>query len=482
MSLGNMVLEYAVPGVGAPAYWCLRRYGLGVRYWRLPDADHRRAHRDAASIRRGWKPLAVDLKLFLKDQRTTGVGRARGNTQGRVKLKTPKIKKITTDQHGVTIKFKLVPRVRLDHFVSASEDLANYWGMVRVDAEQTETNHVTVRAVRRDPLIIPTDFAPVPADRIDLRHYTGGIDGFGRPARIRMHHGSGVCVYGLPNSGKTSFLLGMISTLAPSDSVVFLIADGKSMFGYDGDYMDVAPRALSVIGNDLQIFNFWIKQIQQLRAMRASTMRQALGVRNFWDHGPTPDWPLIVPIVDECHVFFEQTTAHGDPEQQHRNALASSNAYECANLVRMCQNVGILPWFLTQKGTADAIPTMISHNCHGAVCFPVKTPEAAVAALRDQIMKHPSVNPMNFQAEQYVGVATTYSETGSGYTQFRSPFCRDAVASDICERTARLVRPETAPMITIGTDHRLMLSNLDPMAELEPKRPIDLDRDMRDLD
>lgn len=470
MSLGNMVTEYAVPGASLPAYWTLHRYGLGVRYFRLPDADHRRAHRDAARIRRGWKPLAADLKLYIKSTTPSRAGMARGNAEGRTKLKVPKIKKVSTDRYGVTVEFKLVPRIRLEHFQGAAEDLSNHWGMIRVDAEQTRANHVTVRAVRRDPLTDPTEFDPTPADKIDLRRYVGGIDGFGRPAGIRLHHGSGMCVYGLPNTGKTSFMLGLISHFAPSPSVVFLIADGKSLTGCDGDYMDVAPRALSVIGNDPETFNYWIKEVALFRAMRASTMRQALGVRNFWDAGPTPEWPLVFVLIDECHVFFEQTTANGDPETARRNALAASNVHECANLVRMCQNVGIIPIFTTQKGTADAVPTMISHNAHASVCFAVKTSEAATAALREPIMKYPGVNPMNFQGEQYVGVATTYAENRAGYTQFRSPYCRDEIAARICGETARLVRPEVCPGLMVGQAHREMLDNLDPIAELEMRK------------
>ncbi|WP_329412735.1 hypothetical protein OG563_09455 [Nocardia vinacea] len=447
----NAVLIAATAAVPAlsTAYAGAWSGGFGPGYWTAKDVETRRAYRAGVRIRRGWKPLARRLRLVLRDvPRPSHGGPAQPG-----KIHTPKMRRLKADEFGVTADFQLCPTIRLEDFQANAADLRNAWNMVRVAVEQTEPNKVTVRAVRRDPLRVKTAYAPS-GTAPDLRHYVAGLDAFGREARIRLHHGSGLCVYGLPNYGKTSFILGLITHLAPSDSVQFLVADGKSTLGTDGDYMDVAPRALSVIGDDIYTFNQLVRELETMRQMRAATIRQALGVRNFWDVGPSPEWPLIMFIVDEAHTYFEQTSAYGNPETQQRNAVAADNAARVAGLVRKCQAVGILPVLTTQKGTSDAIPSMISANAHASACFAVKTDEAAQAALGPDIHRHSDQSPISLQHEDFVGVMTMLADHRAGYTQVRTPYCAESVAAQVCEQYAHLVRSEVVPSISVGMDHR----------------------------
>lgn len=441
-STGSVVLS-------GSAYWTLRMYGFGVRYWRLHNRDARRAHRDAAYVRRHWRPILRDLRLVLKTTRTTRNASAQ---QSVAQLKYPKLKRIRSDDYGIIAKVELVPRVKLGDFQDKAEDLANYWRMIRVTATQLEPNVLEVRAVRRDPLLVKT-LAVFPDMPKTLRYYPAGVDDFGMPVNLRLHSSSGIGVFGMPRFGKTSFILGLITYFAPSDSVAFLIADGKSTGGCDADYMDVAPRAHSVIGNDPLVFNQWAKQIEMVRRMRAATMRQARGVRNFWDAGPSPEWPLIMPIIDECHNFFDIIPAGGNPDMTFRNGIAAENAHLVANIVRMGPSAGILPVLTTQKSTSDGIPTMIRDNLHSKICYAVATDEAVHAALGKMINRFPEANPINFQHEDYIGVATMMMPDRPGYMRVRTPFCRDQVAAAVCERTAHLVRPSALPGLTVGQFH-----------------------------
>lgn len=438
------------------AYLGAQSYGLGVRHWRTRDPELRRTHRDAARIRRTWPRLSRYLGLCLRDDVPT-VRQALLTSDSRAsapRIRTPRLVSLNSDMFGVTADFKLVPKVRLEDFQDRAEDLANFWGMTRVSVIQPETNVVRVRAVRTDPLTIPLTVGEPRTAPADLRYYTGGVDEYGQAARIRLHNGSGIGVYGLPTYGKTSFILGLITYLAQSPAVQFLIADGKVETGHEGDYLDVAPRALSVIGDDIETFNKWIKQVNAFGRMRSSTIRQTLGVKNIWDIGPTPEWPLVPVIIDEAHTFFEQVRDGGNRELKARNALAAENAREVAELVKKRRSVGILPIIATQKGTGDAIPTMIRDNMSAAICFAVKTNEAAEAALGSGIRDYPDANPTGFQAEEYIGVASMVAERRKGYVRFRSPLCREAIAAAVCERTAHLVRPDALPGLTIGQAHR----------------------------
>ena len=459
--------------MSSATYWVLRMYGFGVRYWRLNGVDARRAHRDAAYIRRSYKQLFYLIGLYLKDKRPT---RAPSNGAGatpQVRIRYPKLKSITSDDYGVVADFKLVPKVTLKSFQDSAEDFANYWQMVRVNTIQTEPNRVRVRAVRKDPLLAKT-IAVLPEKTPQLDSFPAGVDDFGDLVDLRVRNGSGFGVFGLPRYGKTSLILGLITYFAPNPSIVFLIADGKSTTGHEGDYLDVAPRALSVIGNDLQTFNTWIKQIELIRRMRAATMRQARGVRNFWDAGPTPEWPLIMPIIDECHNFFDIIPSAGNPEMQYRNSIAADNAHVVADITRMGAGVGIIPVLSTQKSTGDGIPTMIRDNLHSRICFAVSTDEVSFAALGKGIRQFPDANPINYQHEDFVGVATMRASNRTGYVRVRTPLYRDQVAAAVCERYAHLVRPESCPGITAGTEHRAIMSAEDASGLLNI---VDFDKD-----
>lgn len=435
------------------AYWMARTYGYGVRYWRTHGAFARQAHRDGAYLRRSYKPLFYDLGLMLKQKR-----RARSAEGGTPppKIKYPKLKSIRSDDYGIFADFELVPKVRLKHFQDAAEDLANYYQMVRVTAVQPEPNRVQVRAVRRDPILTKT-VAVFPDQPRSHRYYPAGLDDYGMPVDIRLHHSSGLGIFGMPNYGKTSFVLGLITYFAPSDSTVFLIADGKVSIGIEGDYMDVAPRALSVIGDDIFMFNRWIHQIEEIRRMRASMIRHVLGVRNFWDVGPSPEWPMIFVIVDEFHTFVAQSPSGGAQSMQQRNAVTADNAHTMSEVVRKCQSVGIIPVLTTQKGIAEAIPTIIRDSLSTKCSFAVSTDEAAQAALGKDI-RASDASPINFQHEDYVGVMAMLNPNGPGYTRVRTPYTKEAIAARVCGQYEYLVQSAVCPGLSVGLEHRPELS------------------------
>lgn len=441
-------------------YLTLQNFGLGLRYWQLKTADERQAHRDAARIRRTWPRLMRNLGLSLTDHMPRLADSITGrkvNESGRLvrpRIHLPRMTNIEIDTFGITATIRLVPTVGLEHFEKHADQLANFWGMVRVHVIQQEPNKILMRAVRRDPLTLPLTVSTPRAPR-DLRYYPAGLDEFGKVARVRLHHGSGIGVYGLPTYGKSSFILGLISYFAMSDRVQFLVADGKVETGHEGDYYDVAPRALSIIGSDVLTFNEWIKQVNSFRAWRAGVIRQALGTKDFWEVGPTPEWPLIFVIIDEAHSFFDQVkTTSKNTDLVNQNTKAAENAHEVAKFVRLCRSVGMELVISTQKGTSDAIPTQIRDNLHASISFAVKTDEAAIAALGQNIRDYPDANPTNYQAEQYIGVASMVAERRKGFVRMRTPLCKGAIAAAVCDQSAHLVRPMKG--VSVGLGHRAL--------------------------
>lgn len=436
-------------------YLGLQTAGFGVSYWQIKDPELRRTHRDAARVRRTWMRLARYLGLSLRDDIPT-MREAMFSDRNRAqqpKIKVPRIRKIDNDVFGLTIDFAALPGVGLEEFTKKADHLANYWRMTRVSAHQPEPGLIRVRAVRRDPLSIKLAVG-TPRNPGRLDYFPAGLDEYGEIVKLRLKNSSGIGVYGLPGYGKTSFILGMISYLALSPAVQFIVADGKVETGLEGDYQDVADRCAVIIGDDMATFNALLKQLTAFRRMRSSTIRQALGTPNVWDVGPSADWPLIIVVIDECHTYFQQVKDGGNPELKKRNAMAAENVLLVEELGKKGRSVGIIPVPATQKSTGDAIPTQIRDVMTTAISFAVRTEEAAVAALGADIKNWPDAHPLTFQSEEYVGVASMVAEGRPGFTRFRSPHCRPAVAAAITQQAAHLVESESLSGVTIGQSHR----------------------------
>ncbi|MEV0203537.1 hypothetical protein, partial [Nonomuraea sp. NPDC050691] len=419
------------------------------------DPELRRTHRDAARVRRTWMRLARYLRLSLRDDIPT-VRDAMFSDRSRAqqpKIRVPRIRRIDNDVFGVTIDFVSIPGVGLEEFVKACDHLANHWRMTRVSAHQPEPGLIRVRAVRRDPLTIALAVG-TPRNPGRLDYFPAGLDEYGEIVKIRLKNSSGIGVYGLPGYGKTSFILGLISYFALSPAVQFIVCDGKVETGLEGDYQDVADRCAVIIGDDIATFNALLKQLRDLRRMRSSTIRQTLGTPNVWDVGPSAAWPLIILVIDECHTYFQQVKDGGNPELKKRNSMAAENVLLVEDLGKKGRSVGIIPVPATQKSTGEAIPTQIRDVMTTAISFAVRTEEAAVAALGADIKNWPDAHPLTFLSEEYIGVASMVAAGRPGFTRFRSPHCRSAVAAAISEQAAHLVEPETLPGVTIGQAHR----------------------------
>lgn len=218
------------------------------------------------------------------------------------------------------------------------------------------------------PLSWSGDFAKVPA----------AIREDGSTVALKLRDCSGTVVGGLPGAGKTSGLTCVLSSLVASDSVQFLIWDGKG--GSDWEWM--APRAALWNADDEDRARV-ADELESLVAVmreRVRNMKRLRGGSSIWDTGgPSPDLPLLVLVVDECHTYLdEKDLPKGDKEaaairQRTENALAT--------LVKKGRSSGIWVVLATQKPTADSLPTKIGSNAASAISFRVKTAPSEQAIL-----------------------------------------------------------------------------------------------------
>jgi len=248
---------------------------------------------------------------------------------------------------------------------------------------------------------------------------------------VRLSNVPGVCIAGLPGYGKTSAINGFVADFAPSPAIQFAVVDGKG----GADYEDLAGRFFAFADDDLERAHSVFNRLYELRRQRSAAIRVGLGVKNLWNLGPSPSWPLVLLIVDEAHTFLSETK--GD---KNRMELAAQNRRLVEDIVKKGRSVGICTILATQKSTGDAIPTAIRDVCPVALSFAQRTDEAAVAALGADIRQFPEANPVSLQDPAYVGVASMVVQGRPGFVRVRTPYVRDEDVARICQEAASLTR------------------------------------------
>src|SRR5213083_1374284 len=116
------------------------------------------------------------------------------------------------------------------------------------------------------------------------------------------------------------------------------------------------------------------------------------------------------------------TSARGtSAEVKAHNALVAELSRLVEELIRKGRNVAIQVVLLTQRATADAIPTRIRDNCQVAISFATRTLDGAVAALGEEVRSHPDASPVLLNDPAYVGVAVTSLPGRPGFHRVRTP-------------------------------------------------------------
>jgi S-DNA-T family DNA segregation ATPase FtsK/SpoIIIE len=267
-----------------------------------------------------------------------------------------------------------------------------------------------------------------------------GRDEWGDDRHIPLSGVTGITVGGLPGYGKTSLINSWLMQLAGSGAVQFAVIDGKG----GGDYAEWEDRSFIHAGDDLPAAAAALEDVHALMRTRLGSVLEVTGHKNGWHAGPAPEFPLVVVVVDECHTFFDLDAVKGnrEAEQQVRACRALTG-----QVVKKGRSALFLVVLATQKQTSDAIPTAIRDNCRYGLSFAVKTRDAAVAALGEQIRGYESFCPTTLQDPAYVGVCTASLRTGQDpFVRIRVPeVTEDAAAARAAETACKRSDPRFTP-------------------------------------
>lgn len=248
-----------------------------------------------------------------------------------------------------------------------------------------------------------------------------GLYADGSPAVLSLRNQSGVVVGGVPGSGKTAGMTVVALALLRAGANLHIV-DGK---GGD-DWSWCAPVATGYARDDLNTVHSQVLSIQSEMQYRLASMRQTYGNSNYWNVPVDRRPPFEVLIVDECQSFFDsKSVLGGKPAKE----MAAEITAAVTDIVKKGRSAGYVVFVMTQKPTADSIPTSLRDNCGLRVCFRVATVEAAKSVLGE--LPDGSPSPVEIPRNR-VGGAVLCRDDGT------ASMCRFAYISEI--EAARIVQ------------------------------------------
>jgi S-DNA-T family DNA segregation ATPase FtsK/SpoIIIE len=378
-----------------------------------------------------WPLLAQTLRLGYQDQWTR---------QHRYPAA-----EFAVDDQGVTATVAAIPGAGLADYQRAAGSLADTWGCVAVRAEQQGPGLVRLRGLLRDLLLAPARAELSGRAPASLDAWWLGWAEDGSVVLVRLAEVSGIVVAGLAGFGKTMLVAHLLGQLAPSPAVQFVLVDGKG----GPDYDHLVPRAWLHAKDDLTEVRDVLRRVHRLMSDRQAAIARVLGVTDAWHLGPSPSWPLVLVVIDEAHTFFHERKGSAAEVKAH-NALVAETARLVEELVRKGRNVAVQVVLLTQRATADAIPTRIRDNCQVAISFATRTVDGAVAALGKEVRQHPDASPVLLNDPAYVGVAVTSLPGRPGFHRVRTPQVDHAQLAKVIQATAGM-RGDPAALLAQAT-------------------------------
>jgi DNA segregation ATPase FtsK/SpoIIIE-like protein len=286
-----------------------------------------------------------------------------------------------------------------------------------------------------DPLdspVVRESVTPVSEWALEL-----GSDENGISKSVPISNVSGVVVGGLPGSGKTAWLTQTLAAFASCDAVQMIVIDGKGGM----DLNALSSRSFQFVNDDMDLDAVVavLHDVKEVIRERLQNLHSLFGTSNFWNHGPTPEVPVVFVLIDECQTFLDSRQLIGKELKAKGAEIHSLVNF----LVRKGRSAGIVTILSTQKPTADSLPTDIRDNSSVRICFGVQSRYAAEAVLGDEWSSDSAASPLG--AAVGVGVASVEGT----FVRFRAPYVHEAAVSEWVGRYAGL-RGDPAQLLHNG--------------------------------
>lgn len=345
---------------------------------------------------------------------------------GRPKRYVPSLQSLESTVFGASAQFLAIDGQELSDWQRVTGRLATALMVPSVVVSEPEPGVFQLDLRVRDPLRSPVTLDSVkPLTDWVLQL---GTDEHGNSKSIPISNVSGVVVGGLPGSGKTAWLTKTLASFSGCDSAQMVVIDGKGGM----DLSALKPRSYQFVDDDMDLDAVIgaLQEVKELVRERSQNLHALLGTSNFWNHGPTPEVPVVLVLVDECQTYLDPRQLVGKENKAKGTEIHALISF----LVRKGRSAGVVTILTTQKPTADSLPTDIRDNSSVRVCFGVQSRYAAEAVLGDDWSVDCAASPLG--AAVGVGVASV----DSAFVRFRAPYVQEAAVADWVNRFAGLTR------------------------------------------
>lgn len=227
----------------------------------------------------------------------------------------------------------------------------------------------------KNPLDDSTEIKVSDLSDWDGKNVVYGLTEAGEPAKLSYAQTSGIVVGGVPGAGKSAGATLLTLPLLASPKASVAIFDGKG--GMDWHW---AENAASLFNNDCDLeLETATDQLETLAQRCVDDLKShpwSDSDPDFWHSGASALHPFHLVVIDECQTLFDVTGRSKEDK-----ALVERCKRAVATIVRKGRSAGWCVMLLTQKPTADSIPTNIRDNCVVRFALRVTTREAAEAVL-----------------------------------------------------------------------------------------------------
>lgn len=251
---------------------------------------------------------------------------------------------------------------------------------IRVAAVGTEL-HLTL--VVADPLSVMVGGSVPPAPP-DVKRILLGKSDSGQWTMLPMTDRNGLMCGAESGGGKTATVNALLAGWAQHACVQIACVDGKA--GADYTWLEARAQLLLPTVDRQAAVEALEPYRQELNRRTALLRREFDRWRNagaeggapptsFWHCPATPDFPLIVIIVDECQVFLSGA------KTKEEKAFEAQLTGVLADLLNRGRSAGIFTILATQKPTTDSVPSVLRDKVTTRLVGRLSTAESVRAAL-----------------------------------------------------------------------------------------------------
>lgn len=267
-----------------------------------------------------------------------------------------------------------------EDIIRAVSDYKTRWGArtvrSKIDGDKIEINFVIKDYLDEGKTI---DYIPVLDEQ--KMSVVCATDAFGNPTTITFENTAGMVIAGIPGSGKTAGATSFLAPIAMSQDVDVSIIDGKGGSDWDA-YRPIASNFIQGSENLEEIAVLLEDYVEEMNR-RVAEQKEALGTSGFWAASPevrrAAGYKFRLLIIDECQDLF------GTGKDKDERDLFARIERAAVKLIRKGRSSGTSVVFITQKATADAIPTSIRDNCALRIAFRLMNATAKIAILGESI-------------------------------------------------------------------------------------------------